>query len=129
MDDYINIFKLDRIPESIEFELKTITRVEANELLRGLRIDLPALNRTLWLGLPFIIRELLRFSIIKPNKNIICHAFMPKKRTIEIVMGDYVKNKEYTSRQIFECINKKLNKNGYTFDGYYDIPILLYKEK
>jgi hypothetical protein len=125
MNDYIGLITgLDK--RNDKFELDTILRPNTDSSLNGTRYDLPALNRTLRLGLPFIIRELLRFGIIKPNKNIICHAFMPKNTTAEITVENYGGNLQYTSRQIFEGISSKLNKDGYTFDGYYDIPILLF---
>jgi len=125
MDDYIMIIKnLNKLDLSEEFELDTILRPDTNPLLRGSGIKLPALNRTLRLGLPFIIHELLRFDILNPKKNIICHAFMPKDSTAKIVMEEKYVGGNITSREIFKGINNKLKIEEYTFDGNYDIPIL-----
>ena len=127
MNNYINLLSnLDK--KENEFELTTILKFDTDPDLNGFGTHLPALNRTLRLGLPFIIRELLRFDIMKPKKNIICHAFMPKKSTAKIVLGEKFKdNTQYTSRDIFEGIKEKLKKE-YTFGKYYDIPILKYDE-
>jgi len=129
MEEWISLMRgLDNKKE--EFELTTTLKPNTDPDLKGSGIDLPALNRTLRIGLPFIIRELLRFNIIKSNRNLICHAFMPKERTAKIVMGEnYDDNLTYTSRDIFKEINDKLNMKEYTFDGYYDIPMLIYKEE
>jgi len=131
MEEWISLIQgLDNKKE--EFELTTILKPNTDPSLGGSGIDLPALNRTLKIGLPFIIRELLRFKIIEPNNNIICHAFMPKERTAKIVMGesyDDKKQDKYKSSEIFKEINVKLNMEKYTFDGYYDIPMLIYKEE
>jgi len=135
LEDYITIIKdLDKMDSSEEFELESITIPRTNPKLSGTGIDLPAVNITLRIGLSFIIRELLRFDVIKPNRNIICHAFMPKERTAKIVMGENYDDKKqnqdkYKSSEIFKSINDKLNLKEYTFDGYYDIPMLIYKEE
>jgi len=124
--DYISIFKnLDNYP-SKEFELKTILKPNTDPWLSGSGIDLPAVNITFRIGASFIIRELLRFNIYnKPSNKIFCHAFMPKEKTVNIVIEEN-NNPNITSREIFKVINDKLKKNDYTFDGYYDIPLLLY---
>jgi hypothetical protein len=38
-------------------------------------------------------------------------------------------NQNCTSKDIYDRINKDLNKVGFTFDSYYDIPILWYYEE
>jgi hypothetical protein len=126
LDEYIHLFKnMDKIPESQRYDLQTILMPETNPLLKGSGIHLPALNRTLKLGGSIIIRELLRTGILAPHKNIIEHAFAPHSKTRNIVFGD---EQERTSKEIFSGINAQLGKNGFAFDGYYDIPILLYEE-
>jgi hypothetical protein len=125
-DDYIHFFmNLYKTPENQHYDLQTILIPEMNPSLRGSGIHAPALNRTLKIGASLIIRELLRENILSATKNIVEHAFAPHQRTQEIVFGD---TQERTSKEIYIEINKKLGKTGFIFDGYYDIPILLYRE-
>ncbi|MDR1582158.1 MAG: hypothetical protein LBS55_02690 [Prevotellaceae bacterium] len=128
LEDFIVIFsQLDKLPEDIHYNIETFNTIESNPALSGSGIHAPALNRTLKIGSSFIIRELLRNGILKPHSNIIEHAFIPHLSTRKIIMND---EKTYLSSELFFEINRKLNMENYIFEGYYDIPVILYcKEK
>jgi hypothetical protein len=124
LEDFIAIVsQLDKIPEDEHYTIETLNIVESNPALSGSGIHAPALNRTLKIGSSFIIRELLRNKILKPRSNIIEHAFMPHLSTRRIIMNG---DEENPSSVLFSEINKKLNTENYTFEGYYDIPLILY---
>lgn len=122
LEDYILVFsQLDRLTGDINLE--NINAVESNAALSGSGIHAPSLNRTLKTGSSFIIRELLRSGILKPHSNIIEHAFIPHLNTRKIIMNN---EEECPSALLFSEISKKLNMENYTFEGYYDIPVILY---
>jgi hypothetical protein len=122
LDTYINLFKdLDKIETNFSiYEILTPN----NQYLSGSDWKFLPVNRTFKIGASLIIRELLRNNILKENKNIIEHAFMPKTIVQEIVFQNA--SNERTSRDIYSEIKKQLGiMEEFTFSGYYDIPILI----
>lgn len=126
INEYIIIFRdINKIQNPISMDVLLNSR--SNPLLQGHGIDVPMVNRTFKIGASMVIREVLR-KIEQPSKYAVEHAFMPKQSIKMAVFGN---DNADTSDQIYREIVKKLNidKNKvFTFGGYYDIPILVYKE-
>ncbi len=125
-DSYIQIFKqLDRLAEKdIQSILSPETLAEASGT--GLPYA-PSLKNTLRIGASLVVRELLLKEVIRPTESTVRQAYMPKARVKEYLgLKDDAQTK-ITSSDIYNRLIELFdrNKRKATFDGYYDIPILI----
>ncbi len=125
---YRNIFtKLDLSPEA-QNSIQTILSPEAIYALSGSGFGYaPTLQRTLRIGSSLIIRELLMKKVITPVDFVVQHAYMPKQGIVQYVCdlqgNDYTKTSAHIYNKLLEIFDG--DKQKATFDGYYDIPLLI----
>ncbi len=125
---YRNIFsKLDLSPEA-QNSIQTILSPEAINALSGSGFGYaPTLQRTLRIGSSLIIRELLMKKVIAPVNFVVQHAYMPKQGIVQYVCNlqgyDYTKTSAHIYNKLLEIFDG--DKQKATFDGYYDIPLLI----
>ncbi|WP_201095975.1 hypothetical protein [Thiocystis minor] len=120
MDDYVELFlSIERFKEP--FALDSLLTPKANSHFGGGGIEPSALNRTLRVGGPLVIRELLHYGIIK-NPMAIPHAYAPIER-IQRFLGQFDGVQIDTSKDIHDCLIKNLDEGQETFNGDYDIPL------
>ncbi|WPL17963.1 hypothetical protein Thiowin_03011 [Thiorhodovibrio winogradskyi] len=121
MDDYVDLFlSIDRFNQ--DFTLDQLLTPKANPHFQGGGIEAPPLIRTLRVGGPLIIRELLYQKIIT-NPLAIPHAYAPIQR-IKDWFGQFDEIVE-TSNDIYDLLVKHLDEQRATFNGAYDIPLRL----
>ena len=127
LDEYVELFtQLDRLPET---SLRTLLSLDSNPALQGSGISAPPLGRTLGIGASFVIRELLRAGVLKPEK-LRPLAYMPTRRVRELVTQltrQHVSDNdpEHGSRQIAAALSRHLGDQRATFVGAYDLPLHL----
>jgi hypothetical protein len=81
LDVYRDSFlRAERI--NYDFDLSSLTNPRTAADLSGSGLDAPPLK--IGIGANFVIRELVRLGIIKANKFIIPHCFVPKARTRQV---------------------------------------------
>lgn len=125
---YRSIFtKLDLSPEA-QNSIQTILSPEAINALSGSGFGYaPTLQRTLRIGSSLIIRELLMKKVITPVDFVVQHAYMPKQGIVQYVCNlqgyDYTKTSVHIYNKLLEIFDG--DKQRATFDGYYDIPLLI----
>ena len=122
LEEYIDLFlSMNRFDEP--FARDEILAPRSNRHFQGGGIDPPPLTRTLKVGFPFVVRELLHDGVIE-NSFAVPHAYAP----IECVkcffraFGCEVS----TSEDIHEILNEHLGTERATFAGNYDIPLRIF---
>jgi hypothetical protein len=126
-DDYINIFTELNLLKN-KFSIDTVLIPRSNPALSGSGLYAPSVRRTLRIGASLIIRELLRNGVLPKDEKIVEHAFMPKEYIEQTVFSSNDSN--ITSREIYAEIKRKLGVDDiFTFDDYYDIPVLIYQKE
>lgn len=119
MDDYVDLFlSIDRFKEP--FTLEALLAPKTNPHFQGGGIDPPPLIRTLRVGGPLVIRELLHHGVIT-NPLAVAHAYAPIERIR--TWFEQFDIKVETSQDIYECLCTHLGEHEATFDGAYDIPL------
>jgi hypothetical protein len=123
LHEYAELFQsVDRY--TTNFSLDSLKTPRASFVYQGGGIDAPPLNRTLKVGGPFVIRELLHRGGIS-NPLAIPHAYAPIQR-IRDWFAEFGKVVE-TSQDIYDllCKPEHLGEAEATFGGAYDIPLRL----
>ena len=119
LDDYVDLFlSIDRFEES--FTLDTILAPRSNPHFQGGGVDTPPLTRTLKVGAPLVVRELLYHGAIK-NPLSVPHAYAPIARVMDFFKAFCVH--VFTSEDIHQILTEHLGKGEATFGGDYDIPL------
>ncbi len=120
LDDYKELF------QSLSLFTKVITvdmilDPRNNPHLQGGGIDPPSLKRTLKVGYPFVIRELLYHRLIDETPFIKPHAYAPIRRIRRFfeTFGEEVS----TSPELYDILKRHLGIQKATFNGSYDIPL------
>ena len=119
LDDYIDLFlSLNRFDDP--FTRDEILAPRSNHHFQGGGIDAPPLTRTLKVGFPFVVRELLHDGVIG-NSLAAPHAYAPIDRVKRFFQefGCEVA----TSEDIHKILNEHLGAERATFTGDYDIPL------
>ena len=124
LDEYVALFtQLDRLPET---SLRSLLAPNSNPALQGSGLSAPPLTQTLGIGAPFVLRELLRAGVLKPEK-LRPLAYMPTRR-LKNLIGDLTgesiatSDPEDGSRRIAAALAKRLGERDATFLGDYDLP-------
>jgi hypothetical protein len=82
LDDYIELFlAIDRINRP--FKLVEVLHARSSSLFQGGGVSVPPLSRVLGLGACFVVRELVRLSVLN-SEHAIEHCFVPLKRVRDI---------------------------------------------
>jgi hypothetical protein len=82
LDDYIELFlAIDRINRP--FKLVEVLHARSSSLFQGGGVSVPPLSRVLGLGACFVVRELVRLSVLN-SEHAIEHCFVPVKRVRDI---------------------------------------------
>ena len=119
LGDYIELFlSIERFEEP--FSRDAILAPRSNPYFQGGSIDAPPLTRTLKVGFPFVVRELLFRKVIK-NSHAVPHAYAPIER-IRRFFSEYDEEIE-TSEDIYQSLTEHLDKEKAKFNGAYDIPL------
>jgi hypothetical protein len=119
MDDYVELFlSIDRF--DAPFTLDTLLAPRANPHFQGGGIEAPPLTRTLRVGGPLVIRELLHHGVIR-SPLAVPHAYAPIQR-IRDWFAEFGADVE-TSKDIHDLLGKHLGAAGASFGGAYDIPL------
>ena len=134
LEDYVHLFvEIEKYKEkSIEIEQIISPRTSTIQQRGG--IDAPPLTKILGIGNNFVLRELVRNSVIK-QPLIHRHCYVPVKRVREILIkigckgleGEY--NKIRKSSIIYNFLRKHLGEKKATFNNAFDIPLLAVAEK
>jgi hypothetical protein len=119
LDDYVELFlSVDRY--TTPFSLDSLRTPRASFVYQGGGIDAPPLNRTLKVGGPLVIRELLHHGVIA-SPLAIPHAYAPVQRIRD--WFSKFREKVETSKEIHDLLRKHLGEERATFGGAYDIPL------
>lgn len=102
------------------FGLNALLAPRTNPHFQGGGIEAPPLTRTLRVGGPLVIRELLYHGVIS-NPLAIPHAYAPIQRIRDWFknLGEIVE----TSKDIFDLLREHLGEEEASFGGAYDIPL------
>lgn len=120
IDDYVDLFlSIDRF--NAPFPLDLLLAPKVNPHFQGGGIEAPPLTRTLRVGGPLVIRELLQRGVIT-NPLAVPHAYAPIQR-IRDWFAEFDELVE-TSKGIHDLLCKHLGEAA-TFDSAYDIPLRL----
>lgn len=125
LEDYIQLF--ESIDQRNEKEINKILTPNNDIVLQGGGWGkIPPLNRTLKYGFNMVVRELLRQKIIN-NSAAYSHAYMPIQRVKELIgQVIYIEENELeSSSDIYSKLSTELDQNKATFDGDFDIPLLI----
>ncbi|PTA68599.1 hypothetical protein C8263_07355 [Deinococcus arcticus] len=138
MRGFVGFYQLGRwLPQYVElilnFEhmpttsLRTLLAPDVNPLLSGSGLSAPPLGRTLGIGGPFLIRELLRAGVLI-NPALQPLAYVPTRRVCRVVeqlTGITLSEEqpEQNSRAIHAYLMKELGATGATFGGHFDLPL------
>ncbi len=120
MDAYVNLFlSIHRFTEP--FTLDLLLAPKDNPHFQGGGIEPPPLTRTLRVGGPLVIRELLQRGVIT-NPLAVPHSYAPIQRIRDwfAEFGEVVER----SKGIHDLLCKHLGEAA-TFNGAYDIPLRL----
>ena len=120
LDDYIDLFQsMSRIKKKISADL--LLAPLDNPSLQGDGIDAPSLKRTLKVGYPFVVRELLYHKLINETPFTLPHAYAPIQRIKDFFeeFGPIIS----TSPELYEILECHLGTEKATFNGSYDIPL------
>ena len=121
MDDYVELFlSIGRFTEP--FQLDDLRASRTSAYFQGGGIEAPPLTRTLRVGGPLVIRELLHHGVIS-NPLAVPHAYAPIQR-IRDWFGGFGETVG-TSKDIHDLLCRHLDEVGATFGGAYDIPLRL----
>lgn len=121
MDEYVELLiSINQFTKPFRLE-SILASKESEDFDRG-GIEAPPLIRTLRVGGPLIIRELLHYGIIT-NKIAIPHAYAPIQRLRDwfSLFGEEIT----TSSNIHSILVNYLGEDEATFNGAYDIPLRL----
>lgn len=138
MQRFVGFYQLGRwLPQYVE-ALDQADRFEDNPTLRSLfapgtnpahqggGLDAPPLTRTLGIGGPFVIRELLRARVLS-NEALHPLAYVPTRRVrylMQLLMSETLPDTpEEQSRAIHTFVVDQLGKQGATFGGQFDLPL------
>ena len=117
--DYIELFlSINQFMDS--FSPDTILAPRVNPYFQGGGIDAPPLTRTLRVGFPFVVRELLHSGVIH-NSHAVPHAYAPIER-IRRFFRRFNEEIE-SSEEIHKILTKHLGKEKAKFNEDYDIPL------
>ena len=119
LKEYIDLFlSMNRFDEP--FTPDEILAPRSNHHFQGGGIDPPPLTRTLKVGFPFVVRELLHHGVIE-NSLTVPHAYAPIESVKRFfrAFGYEIS----TSEDIHKILNKYLGAERATFTGSYDIPL------
>jgi hypothetical protein len=118
------ILNFEHLPAT---SLRTLLAPDVNPLLSGSGLSAPPLGRTLGIGGPFLIRELLRAGVLT-NPALYPLAYVPTRRVrrvVEQLTGVTLPEEqpEQNSRAIHAYLVKELGAAGATFGGHFDLPL------
>ncbi|MBP6582727.1 MAG: hypothetical protein KA204_04540 [Chromatiaceae bacterium] len=120
LDEYVELFlSIDRY--TTPFSLDSLRTPRASFVYQGGGIDAPPLNRTLKVGGPLVIRELLYHGVIRKDSFAVPHAYAPIQR-IRDWFAKFGANVE-TSKDIHDLLSQHLGAAEASFGGAYDIPL------
>ncbi len=121
MDEYVELFlSIDRFPENASFRLSTLLVPLENPHFQGGGNDARALNRTLKVGGHLVVRELLRYGIIR-SRLAVPHAYAPIERIQRLFAGFGAQINR--GEEIHALLCEHLGEAKATFNGDYDIPL------
>jgi hypothetical protein len=96
-----------------------------------LSIDAAPMNRSLGIGLNWMIREMLRYGVYeaRDEDHIVPYSWAPSQRVRDLLNGlgadlDHRADKD-TSRTIYDFVTRHLGREGGRFDGDFDLPLQL----
>ena len=119
LDDYADLFlSIDRTREP--FEMDEVLTPRSNRIHQGGGIDAPPLNRTLKIGVHFVVRELLHHGVIE-NRFAMPHAYAPIS-SVKVFFKAF-RACVSSSKDIHSILIEHLGEDGATFNGDYDIPL------
>lgn len=138
MQRFVGFYQLGRwLPQYVE-ALDQADRFEENPTFRSLfapntnpahqggGLEAPPLTRTLGIGGPFVIRELLRARVLS-NEALHPLAYVPTRRVrflMELLMHQALPDTvEEQSRAIHTFLVEQLGTQGATFGGHFDLPL------
>ncbi len=119
LDDYVDLFlSIDRFEEPFTQDMVLAPR--SNPYLQGGGIDAPPLTRTLRVGFPFVVRELLHQGVIK-SPLAVPHAYAPIERIKCFFHSFGIDISAF--KNIHEILANHLGEERATFGSDYDIPL------
>lgn len=120
LDEYVELFRsIDRC--TAPFSLDSLRTPRASFVYQGGGIDAPPLNRTLKVGGPLVIRELLHHGVITNESIAVPQAYAPIQRIRD--WFEAFGEGTGTSKDIHDLLSQHLGEAGATFGGAYDIPL------
>ena len=128
LDDYANVW-LAINHQTTAFSMESVLNTANSPLHAGGGVIAPRLSKTLGIGSNFILRELVRHSVLSDTAVIVAseHCFVPHRRvrTLMNKLGmDLADSAETTqSKAIYQFIARHLGKEKATFAGCFDIPL------
>ncbi|WP_162865834.1 sacsin N-terminal ATP-binding-like domain-containing protein [Deinococcus wulumuqiensis] len=125
LDAYVEVLLQMEYAEARSLRLLLAPNV--NPDLQGSGIDAPPLTRTLGMGAPFVVRELLRGGALR-NARLAPLAYVPTRR-VRLLMSELMRrllpqdDVEAASRCIHTHLAQTLGEAQATFGGQYDLPL------
>lgn len=125
LDTYVEVLLQMEYAESRSLRLLLAPNV--NPDLQGSGIEAPPLTRTLGMGAPFVVRELLRGGVLS-NPKLAPLAYVPTRR-VRLLMSELTHRPlpgddvEAASRGIYTHLAQTLGEAQATFGGHYDLPL------
>lgn len=120
LDDYRTVFLAADFDQS--FELEDLLAARSTPVFQGSDIEPPPLSRTLRIGAPMVIRELLRHGVVN-GQSAHPNAYAPITR-IRYFFERFGAEVD-TSTDIHDLLVEHLGEQHAHFDGAYDIPLRL----
>ncbi|MCP2015918.1 hypothetical protein L1280_003101 [Deinococcus sp. HSC-46F16] len=125
LDTYVEV--LLQLEYAQPRSLRLLLAPNVNPDLQGSGIDAPPLTRTLGMGAPFVVRELLRGGALR-NPKLAPLAYVPTRR-VRLLMSELMRRPlpqddvEAASRCIHTHLAQTLGEAQATFGGQYDLPL------
>jgi hypothetical protein len=129
LEDYQEAFSsINRMTDISD--LSGIVNTRVNPAFQGGGVSAPSLEKSLSIGVCFIVRELRRYNILKnPKVDPFCYTPNERIRKLFEALGclDVNENRSIdNSRQIYNFICEHLGEEQADFAGCYDIPFQIF---